>query len=117
MNKKLIVKLGIILLTITLLASFTVPVFAAGPGDFTPSPFDNDNGKAIVGKVLGFLQWVGAALAVIMLIAIGIQYMVGSAEQKAEYKKTMVPYIVGAILIFAAPTIANIIYNAIASNS
>ncbi len=37
--------------------------------------------------------------------------MIGSAEEKAEYKKTMIPYIIGAILIFASTTIVNIVYN------
>lgn len=37
--------------------------------------------------------------------------MVGSAEEKAEYKKTMIPYLVGAILIFASTTIVNVVYN------
>ena len=39
--------------------------------------------------------------------------MVGSAEEKAEYKKTMIPYLVGAICIFAASTIANVVYTAV----
>ena len=33
----------------------------------------------------------------------------GSAEEKAEYKKTMIPYIIGAILVFAASAIASIV--------
>jgi len=36
--------------------------------------------------------------------------MMGSAEEKAEYKKTMIPYVVGAVLIFASTTIVNIVY-------
>ena len=36
--------------------------------------------------------------------------MMGSAEEKAEYKKTMMPYIVGAALIFAASALAQVIY-------
>ena len=36
--------------------------------------------------------------------------MMGSAEEKAEYKKTLVPYVIGAGLVFAASTIAGVIY-------
>ena len=36
--------------------------------------------------------------------------MMGSAEEKAEYKKVMIPYLIGAVLIFAAPYIAGAIY-------
>lgn len=32
--------------------------------------------------------------------------MIGSAEEKAEYKKTMIPYLVGAVILFAAVNIA-----------
>ena len=31
--------------------------------------------------------------------------MMGSAAEKAEYKKTMIPYLVGAVLIFGASAI------------
>lgn len=36
--------------------------------------------------------------------------MTGSVEERAEYKKTLMPYIIGAALVFAASTIAGAIY-------
>lgn len=45
---------------------------------------------------------VGAAVAVIIGIIIGIKYMIGSVEEKAEYKKMLVPYIVGCVVVFGA---------------
>ena len=36
--------------------------------------------------------------------------MMGSAEEKAEYKKSMLPYLIGALILFAASTIANVVY-------
>ena len=44
--------------------------------------------------------------AVVVLLVLGIKYMMGSASEKAEYKKTMIPYLVGALLIFGASAIA-----------
>ena len=35
--------------------------------------------------------------------------MMGSASEKAEYKKTMIPYLVGAILIFGASAITKVV--------
>ena len=61
-------------------------------------------------NIMGVIQTVGVVVAVVILMVLGIKYMMGSAEEKAEYKKTFIPYIVGAILIFAASTIANVIY-------
>lgn len=62
-------------------------------------------------KIIGALKGIGTIVAVAILIVIGIKYMMGSAEEKAEYKKVMIPYIIGAVLIFAAPYIAGAIYN------
>lgn len=61
--------------------------------------------------IVTIMQTVGIVVAVVVLLVIGIKYMIGSAEEKAEYKKTMIPYIVGAILLFAATTIVNVVYN------
>ena len=61
--------------------------------------------------IVTIMQTVGIVVAVVILLVIGIKYMIGSAEEKAEYKKTMIPYIVGAILIFASTTIVNVVYN------
>ena len=61
-------------------------------------------------NIMGVINTVGVVIAVIILMILGIKYMMGSAEEKAEYKKTMIPYLVGAILIFAASTIANVVY-------
>ena len=50
-------------------------------------------------------------LSVIVLIVLGIKYMLGSVEEKAEYKKTLLPYVIGATLTFGASSIASVIYN------
>lgn len=114
-NKKvLIISLVAILVFATLAVFVASPVFAAtDPGKITPKDFNNQNANNLVGKILGFVQWIGSALAIVMIVIIGIKYMAGSAEEKAEYKKTMIPYIVGAILIFAASNIASWVYNAV----
>ena len=62
-------------------------------------------------KIMGIINTVGVVIAVVILMILGIKYMMGSAEEKAEYKKTMIPYIIGAVLIFGATTIANAVYN------
>lgn len=61
--------------------------------------------------VMGIVNIVGIISSVVVLMILGIRYITGSIEAKAEYKKSMMYYIVGAILLFAAPTLANIIYN------
>lgn len=57
-------------------------------------------------SIATIIRNVGIVAAVIILMVLGIKYMMGSAEEKAEYKKTMIPYLVGAIVLFAASAIA-----------
>lgn len=111
MNKKL-VKIFSILVMVIMLSSIALNVFALSPSDITAdSTVKGATEITTVGKkVVGILQAVGVILSVIVLIVLGIKYMIGSAEEKAEYKKTMMPYIVGAALIFAASAFAQVIY-------
>ena len=61
-------------------------------------------------KIATILRAIGTVLLVVVLMVLGIKYMMGSAEEKAEYKKTFIPYIVGAALVFAASIFAQGIY-------
>lgn len=112
--KKTVKIISSIIIMITILATMASVVLAT---EFSPKniqaadPGDVKDLTVISGKILGGAQIIGVSLSVIILVVLGIKYMMGSAEEKAEYKKSMVPYLVGAVLIFAAPTIANIIYN------
>ncbi len=62
-------------------------------------------------NILGVLTTIGMYVSVIILIILGIKYMMGSAEEKAEYKKSLMPYVIGAGLVFSASAIAQIIYD------
>lgn len=62
------------------------------------------------GAILGVIQTIGAVVSVIMLIVIGIKYMLGSVEEKANYKKTLVPYVIGAFLLFTGTLLPQVIY-------
>ena len=60
-------------------------------------------------SIIGIITTVGVVVAVVILLVLGIKYMMGSASEKAEYKKTMMPYLVGAILIFGASAITKVV--------
>ena len=112
MNKKMVKIVNICLIAMVIISTASTAVFALEPGnitakkDVTGSTQIENVGKSIV----GILQTVGIVLSVVVLIVLGIKYMMGSAEEKAEYKKSMIPYIVGAALIFAASAFAQVIY-------
>lgn len=82
------------------------------PDFYKPTPSPNEpEVQEKAGIILGYINTIGVVVSVITLIIIGIKYMLGSIEEKAEYKKTMMYYIIGAALLFAATTIPNILYN------
>ena len=74
---------------------------------------DSPRVAAIAGTVLNVVQVIGIIIAVGCISIVGIQYMVGSVEQKAEYKKTMTAMIVGAILLVSTTTIVKVIYSTV----
>lgn len=61
--------------------------------------------------IIKIISTVGVVASVAMLIVLGIKYMMGSVEEKAEYKKSLTPYVIGAGLVFAASSIVQIIYD------
>ena len=110
-------KLISVLISVLILATFILmfavsPVLASTPRDLIGTdPGSKGEMFKIGNQIIGFVKIAGMILAVVILIVIGIKYMIGSAEEKAEYKKTMIPYLIGAVLIFAASALAQIIYD------
>lgn len=83
------------------------------PYDYRPGAISNEDGNIIKGKtgtILGIINAVGIIISVIAIACIGIKYMLGSVEDKAEYKKTLIPYMIGVALLVMCTTIPNIIY-------
>ena len=50
-------------------------------------------------------------LAIAAIIIAGIRYMFASADSKADIKKQLVPLVAGAVLVFGATTIIQVIIN------
>lgn len=116
--KKQIKIISIVLVVLMALTAVSSVVLAATDLTDKITQIGEGNDSANADKVVSLgativtiMQTVGIVVAVVVLLVIGIKYMIGSAEEKAEYKKTMIPYIVGAVLLFAATTIVNVVYN------
>ncbi len=120
MKKSLITKavaLAIMVVSILTLSCSLFESNAAITGAVDPSNItgttDNTNTDSIVNlgnKAVTIISAIGSVVAVIVLIVLGLKYMMGSTEEKAEYKKTLMPYVIGAVFIFAASVIAGAIY-------
>ena len=113
---KLVKILSTVVLTIIILAIASNFALAVDPGTIKGTAVAGATSITTLGnKIVYLVQTVGSVVAVVILIVLGIKYMMGSTEEKAEYKKTLIPYIIGAILIFAASNIAGMVYKAVVS--
>ena len=104
LNKKFfkVIILILVLLTIGLIISNNVFAW-----EMKLESYENaDAGRAgntatnFMGAFINLASTVGAGVAIIMLITIGIQYVSKGAEGKAEAKKDLTGYIVGAVILF-----------------
>lgn len=80
------------------------------PDAYKPGNPSSEKIADMVGPILGAINNIGVVIAVIILMIIGLKYMLGSAEEKANYKQTLMPYLIGAVILFAGSIIPNLIY-------
>lgn len=108
--KKMMRKL-ILLISIVLVLLSTNVLALENLDDYDPQPTLNNSDSFIVkaGPVLGFIQNAGMITAVIALAIIGLKYMITSPEGKADFKKDMIPYIVGCFMLGGVSLILGII--------
>lgn len=103
----------ITILVILLLFLNTVCFADVDTDIFEPTLTDSDYERAfeMADTIVGVISIIGTVVAIVGIMVLGIKYMMGSVEQKAEYKKTMIPYIIGCVFIFAITRIVSIIYS------
>lgn len=109
-------KILLVLCIVLAIVTLAVPSFASDigikPTDLTgKAPTATGTLTTFGNNIIGVIRTVGVIVAVAILLILGIKYMMGSAEEKADYKKSMIPYIVGAVLIFASTAIVGIVYD------
>ena len=109
MSKKT-VKIVSILLTFVIVMSLSTSAFAVDLNQFQGNTNSNaaNSIATLSNNIIGLLQVAGMAVSIIVLIVLGIKYMMGSTAEKAEYKKTLMPYFIGALLIFGASAFAGV---------
>ncbi len=65
--------------------------------------------KSPVERIIGIVQLICYAAAVILIVILGVKFMTASPDGKAEIKKSAIIYVVGAILVFAAGALLNLL--------
>ena len=108
-TRKIIVMLIVTLIFI--LMCTTISNATIDPDSFAPTVGENEAGDAIAiaQKIVGIINVVGTIILVVVIMALGLKYITGSLEQRAEYQKTMIPILVGAVLLFGVSWILKII--------
>lgn len=86
----------------------TIDTSFYNPGN-TGTVVNSEKLAAKANIIIGALQIIGTVISVAALGILGIKYMVGSVEEKAEYKKTLKPYIIGAVMVFGITNILAIV--------
>ena len=103
MKNKTIKKIIFIIIIAMILIIAIMPKTLAG---ITPSQINGqitgaeDFDVTFIDKLINALRFIGIFLAIGVLMIIGIKYITGSLEEKAAYKKTMIPYLIGCFLLF-----------------
>ena len=73
----------------------------------------------LLGETAGFLYNMllafGIITAVIVGSILGIKYMIGSVEEKAEYKQTLLAYLISCVVVFGAFGIWKLVINILSS--
>ena len=85
------------------------------PGYFEPNTSGGDT-QVVTSKIapiVGTITTIGIIVAVATSAILGIKYMVGSVQEKAEYKKTMIPYIIVIVMVVGISVVIKIIVNLI----
>lgn len=122
--KKVLLKKIVMIILVSILTTLIVfslaPNIFADDGSVMPKISDIENGgkgdtassmQKIVGAVLYIIKIVAIGVALIMLAVLAMKYMTSAPSDRATIKKHAVVYVVGAIVLFGAAGILNIIEN------
>jgi type IV secretory pathway VirB2 component (pilin) len=120
--KKTLKIFAIIFMAIAMVCTCTQASFAAINTeqliDDVNSKIDGDTAAAselvqLAGKVIGLIQIASAVAAIILVAVFGFKFILGSANEKADYQKSFIPLIVGVVVVFAATSIAKLLFGLI----
>ena len=114
MNKKVVKVILVFILSILLISVLNISNATVDTTKYKIRPSGNTGPFGeFAGIIVWILQFAGYTVAVIMLSVIGIKYIISSPGEKADLKSRLIPYGIGAVLLFAGSTFLNIIYNVV----
>lgn len=102
--------LRIIPIVFVALVILTGPVF--GIDDIYNPSGQLGNVEGVVNNVWGTVLTILRVLAVAAIVFAGVKYMFAGAEGKAEFKTGLIGIVIGAILVFGASIVVELIMGA-----
>ncbi len=66
----------------------------------------------VTGFIIKFLRNMSIIITILVITVLGIQFMLGSVEEKANYKKSAINIIVGVVFITLVTSIVDVIFSA-----
>ena len=110
--KKILNILTFLIIFIYIINIFNMSFAVVNPLGYMPNVDIETNQSTVnmMNKIIDGFQAIGSIASVLALVLIGIKYMLGTVEQKAEYKNTMINYVIGAILVFSISNISAMLY-------
>lgn len=111
-NIKKISKIVAVILIIMMAFTIVQPVLGAEIKPATikgNAELDTTDLQTTANKVATLIRNFAIVVGVIMLMVIGVKYMLGSAEEKADYKKSLMPLVVGIFIVMFAATIVSFV--------
>ena len=116
MNYKTVTKIITILLIIATILGAVNMVFAVDIPSGTATGVTGTGLDTTTSNIIGIVQFICYAAAVILLVVLGVKWIAAAPDEKANIKKGAVIYVVGAVLVFAAGAILQVIKN-VANNT
>ena len=119
MKKKTKIIMNIILILIVIMSIFFnvysyADTAAPDPGGFSGDSKTDVKGITNIGnQIITIVSTIGSIVSVTVLVIIGVKYMFGSIEERVEYKKSLLPYLIGSMVVFGASVFSSVIFNVI----
>lgn len=112
------VKIIAILLLISTMVMVTMPVFGASAlinsvqsqGGIQSDSESTEGLVTMAGRVVSLIRTIAVIGGVVIIVFLGVKFMMGSVEEKAEYKKSFMPLIIGIVVVMAASQIATMLF-------
>ncbi len=110
----------LLLILIPVLSTTSSSYTQSTPSTIDPSIYNPLNGSTFnpsemqglidtVSIIVDSIRVIGIVVSVVVLLVLGIKYMVGSTSERAEYKKSMIPYFIGVAIFFGLSQILGVI--------